>query len=216
MKIVLFDMNEQITEAWAREFDTMLGDNVRVFHGKLEDVPAADCLVAAGNSFGIMDGGMDAAMALQFPDVVRNVQDAASTEFCGEIPVGQSVIVPTGDDTFRWMAYTPTMRFPRAIAPELVYDAFRAALLAVRKFNSEAMVEAINEAEDQGIDYDDMDVDLIESIACPGLGTNTGQVKPFTAAKMMRLAYESVIIKGAWSYKKWDDVEPWLKKLYAR
>jgi O-acetyl-ADP-ribose deacetylase (regulator of RNase III) len=215
VNIVLFDINEQICEAGSASSTDY--DNVTVFNGKLEDVPPTDCLVAAGNSFGIMDGGMDAAMAFQFPDVVQNVRDAIGSEFCGEMPVGQSVIVPTGDETVPWMAYTPTMRFPRPIAAELVYDSFRAALLEIKRFNRDQMVDALSEMDDDDDDADLAHVPMIESVACPGLGTNTGQVKPFTAAKMMRMAYESVIVRGSKPYEKWDgEAEEWLKKLYAR
>jgi O-acetyl-ADP-ribose deacetylase (regulator of RNase III) len=213
VKVVLFDINEQICDGWEREFKDY--EDVIVFNGPLEDIPAVDCLTAAGNGFGIMDGGMDAAMAFQFPDVVSNVRDGVSAEFYGEMPVGTSMIVPTGDETIPWLAYTPTMRFPRPITGEAVYDSFRAALLAVKRFNRDQMVEALNELDDDD-DLDDLEVPMIKSIASPGLGTNTGNVKPFLAAKMMRLAYESIIVKGPSPYEKWDDAEVWLKKLINR
>jgi O-acetyl-ADP-ribose deacetylase (regulator of RNase III) len=211
MKIVLFDINDQLCEAWEREFKDH--DDVSVFYGKLEDVPASDCLVAAGNSFGIMDGGLDHAMAVQFPDVVGNVRDGIETAYCGEIPVSHSLIVPTGDEFFPWMAYTPTMRFPRKIPAETVYDAMRGMLLAVRKFNMNELEEAAI-AEELG---EEREAAVIETIACPGMGTRSGGVGAFTGAKMMRMAYESIIVRGPTSYgDKWDGVEDHLKKLYDR
>jgi O-acetyl-ADP-ribose deacetylase (regulator of RNase III) len=214
MKVVLFAINEQVVEGWGREFHPY-GHDVTIVNAPLEDVPACDCLVAAGNGFGIMDGGLDAAMALQFPDVVQNVRDGVATEFYGEMPVGQAMIVPTGDEIFRWLAYTPTMRFPRPIAAELVYDATRAALIEINRFNRDQMVKALDELGEDD-DMDSIDPPLITSVAIPALGAHTGEVKPFAVAKMMRLAYESIAVKGTGAYEKWDDAEAWLKKLYGR
>lgn len=211
MQLLLWDMNSQLCDAWTKEFSDLR--DVSVHNVKLEDAPAADCIVAAGNSFGIMDGGLDAAMAYQFPDVVANIGEGIAAEFYGEIPVGQSLIVPTGDETFPWLCYTPTMRFPRKIAPELVYDAMRGMLMTVMHFNENAIQEQMI-AEERG----DEPPDLVEirSIACPGLGTLSGGVGAFTGAKMMRMAYESIFIKKHEPHRKWEEVEGWLAKMYGR
>jgi O-acetyl-ADP-ribose deacetylase (regulator of RNase III) len=208
MNIVLFTRDEQSANALKEQFEGI--DEVEVFHGELEDVPAANCLVAAGNSFGIMDGGLDAAMKTQFPDVQKNVQDAIASNFHGEIPVGQSLIVPSGDEIFPWFAYTPTMRFPRNIPAELVYDSMRGTLLAIKQFNMNSMSEAAI-ADQAGEDYEP---ELIESVAIPAFGTKTGGVGAFKAARMMRLAYESIYEYGESFYASWADVEAHLKKLY--
>lgn len=205
MKILLFDINEHLCEAWRKEFSAY--DNVDVHHGALETVPEADCIVAAGNSFGIMDGGLDAAMATQFPEAQKNVSDSIASNFVGELPVGRSVIVATGHSTFPLMAYTPTMRFPRPIAAEVVYDSMRAVLLAVREYNTETEIDSIE---------DDDEPQLIQSIAIPGLGTLSGGVGAFTGARMMRLGYESIYERRAQPYESWPEVEKHLKKLYER
>ena len=210
MQIHLFDMNEQLCEAWQKEFAGYA--DVTVHNVMLEDAPAADCLVAAGNGFGIMDGGLDAAMANQFPDVVLNVREGIAAEYKGEIPVGQALIVPTGDETFPWFCYTPTMRFPRKIPQETVYDSMRALLLAVIRFNENVIQERMIAEESGGTPPD---TEEIASIACPGLGTLSGGVGAFTGAKMMRMAYDSIYKHGE-AYEKWEDVEGWLKQLYGR
>lgn len=210
MQLLLFDMNPQLCEAWEKEFAGY--DAVTVHNVQLEDAPAADCLVAAGNSFGIMDGGLDAAMALQFPEVVANVREGIAADYKGEIPVGSSIIVPTGDETFPWMAYTPTMRFPRQIAAELVYDAMRGMLLTVTKWNEELANERMI-AEMTGEDQPSQTE--IVSIACPGLGTLSGGVGAFTGAKMMRMAWDT-IYENKHGGESWKEVEGFLSKLYGR
>jgi O-acetyl-ADP-ribose deacetylase (regulator of RNase III) len=211
MQLLLFDMNAQLCEAWEKEFADY--DTVTVHNVMLEDAPAADCLVAAGNSFGIMDGGLDAAMALQFPDVVANVHEGIVSDYKGELPVGSSIIVPTGDETFPWMAYTPTMRYPRKITAELVYDAMRGMLLAVIKWNEDLASEKMI-AEMTGEDAPARSE--IVSIACPGLGTLSGGVGAFTGAKMMRMAWDTIYGDEPHGGSDWRDIEGWLAKLYGR
>ena len=211
MKVVLFNPSEQLCEAWGKEFHPY-GHDVTIFQGKLEDVPQVDCLVAAGNSYGIMNGGLDAAIKLQFPDAQQNVKEAITADYCGEMPVGQSMIVPTYDDTFPWLAYTPTMRFPRNIPAETVYDCMRATLLAVRAWNVQSLTDAAY-AESEG---EDVEAKTIESIAIPGIGTGTGGVGAFKAAKMMRLGYESIYERDAEAYDEWDQVDQHLKTLYSK
>lgn len=211
MQLHLFDMNAQICEAWEKEFAGYSA--VDIHNVQLEDAPAADCLVAAGNSFGIMDGGLDAAMALQFPDVVSNVREIISSDYKGEIPVGCSAIVPTGDETFPWMAYTPTMRFPRKIAAELVYDSMRGMLLAVIKWNEDLANERMIAEETGGTPPSQSE---IVSIACPGLGTLSGGVGAFTGAKMMRMAWDTIYGENEHGGGDWKEVENFLAKLYGR
>jgi len=212
MKIVLFNQREQLCEAWGKEFHDY-GHEVTIFQGALEDVPQVDCLVCPGNSFGIMDDGLAAAIKLQFPDAQQNVREAITVDYCGEIPVGTSIIVPSNDETFPYMAYTPTMRFPRNITAETVYDCMRATLLAVRAHNV-AQVE--NEAI-ADLEGDEFNGSQIESIAIPGFGTGTtGGVGAFKAARMMRLGYESIYVHEAFEYEEWDQVDAYLNALYSK
>src|SRR5436305_2028392 len=70
--------------------------NVQVFQKKFEELPPHDCFVTAGNSFGIMTAGIDAAVVNYFgPDLMTSVQSRIRVEFLGEQPVGTAFIVPT-------------------------------------------------------------------------------------------------------------------------
>lgn len=210
MNLLLFTDQEQVIEAWEKEFHGY--DGVTVYQGALEDIPEADCLVTAGNSFGIMDGGLDAAVKLQFPDAATNVTEAIAANYLGEIPVGQAIIVPTNDEIFRYLGYVPTMRFPRNIPAEAVYDATRAILLEARKFNENELSEE-EIADELG---EQRETGLIESIALPSFGTRTGGVGAFKAAHMMRMAYDSIYERAPEVYGSWDAVEEHLKRLYQR
>lgn len=194
--LTLFDRKEQLVEAWHREFDDV--DTVVATKTALEDLDSHDLIVSAGNSFGLMDGGLDAAIAHMIPGIQDAVQERVASYYCGEMPVGTCMIVPTSDARFPYIAYTPTMRYPRMIAAELVYDSTRAFLLAVRQWNLE------HEAEP------------IETIACPGLGTATGGVGVFHAARVMRLAWNVVVERPPAFYLDWDEVADHLKDLYGK
>lgn len=209
LKLVLYTDDPLMHEAWVKEFADY-EEEVEIFLGNLEDVPPCDCLVAEGNSFGIMDSESDTEIRLQFADVEQNLREVVQSAFHGQIPVGQSVIVSTGDQVFRWLAYTPTRRFIRNIPAEVVYDATRATLLAIKDHNmSDFEEQAI--ADELGEEREDAP---IESIALPGFGLTAG-VGAFKAAKMMRLAAESVFGGEDEAYDSWDDVDVYLKKLYA-
>ena len=208
LRITLRTDDDFLREAWAKEFAVYDAD-VEVFFGALEDTPPCDCLVAEGNSFGIMESEADTEILLQFPDVQENLTDVIASAYHGEIPVGQSLIVPTGDQVFRWLAYTPSVRFPRNIPAELVYDCTRATLLAVEAhnmndFDQDAIADELGNLRESN---------PIESLALPGFGTTSG-VGAQKTAHLMRLAYESVFFKRD-SYASWEELDPYLKQIYG-
>jgi len=62
--------------------------NVRVIQGRFEDLGPHDCFVTAGNAFGLMTAGIDAAVVRYFGEgLVRRVQRCILDQFFGE-PVG--------------------------------------------------------------------------------------------------------------------------------
>jgi O-acetyl-ADP-ribose deacetylase (regulator of RNase III) len=126
--------------------------------------------------FGLMDGGVDAAITRFFGvQLMERVQRRILDEYRGEQPVGTSMLVETNHPEHRWLAHTPTMRAPMAIArTDNVYRAMWAMLLEVQRHNR---AEAVP----------------IRTVACPGLGTGTGQVPPGEAARQMSLAYRNFV-----------------------
>jgi O-acetyl-ADP-ribose deacetylase (regulator of RNase III) len=174
LQLILVDPKPALCACCERSFVGLR--NVTVVNGYFEKLPEFDCMVSAANSFGIMDGGVDAAIIAFFGrSLMQRVQQRILEEYLGEQPVGTSMIVETGDPQHPFVAHTPTMRTPMPIArTDHVYLAMWAMLLAVRSHNQTA---------DQPI----------RTIACPGLGTTTGRVPFEEAARQMALAYRNFV-----------------------
>lgn len=170
MKLILVDPNAHVCGAWEHEFGGL--GTVEVVNDRFENLPEFDCMVSAANSFGLMDGGVDLAIARYFgDDLVNRVQRWVIEEFRGEQPVGTSFIIETHHRKHPFLAHTPTMRVPMSISrTDNVYRAMWALLLAVHRHNRQ-------------------NTRAIRSIACPGLGTATGRVPATEAARQMALAY---------------------------
>jgi O-acetyl-ADP-ribose deacetylase (regulator of RNase III) len=166
MKITLFDKNPLLCRCWTEAFEGC--PDISISETSLEGLPAHDCLVTAGNSFGAMSGGIDLA--------VRNllgyaVQDHIQLEIMRLFPYG----MPVGDvlacnfeqcGRFNKLIYAPTMRTPS-----------RARLLDITYVVMVVLFTAT--------------VSGVESIAIPGLGTGCGEVPEEHAARAMRAGYDA-------------------------
>jgi O-acetyl-ADP-ribose deacetylase (regulator of RNase III) len=146
--------------------------NVRVIQGQFEDLEPHDCFVTAGNAFGLMTAGIDAAVVRRFGEsLLARVQQHIMDQFFGEQPVGTAFIVPTDDPLLPFLAHAPTMRVPGNIeGTDKVYAATWAALLAIQAHNQTAARQ-------------------IEVIAFPAMGTGFGGVPFGEAARQMAVAY---------------------------
>lgn len=155
LKLVLVDPIAELCNEWRLRFEGM--PDVEVVNGSFENLAEYDCMVSAGNSSGLMDGGVDGAIPRYFGlDLMNRVQTHIIQQYRGEQPIGTSFITPQHP----FLAHTPTMRVPMAIATtDNVYQAMWAMLLAVWHHN---------QSQQQ----------TISTIACPDLRTATGQV-PF-------------------------------------
>ena len=169
-KLILVDPIADLCRAWEKQFEDL--PDVSIVAGRFEELPGFDCIVSPANSFGLMDGGADAAISRFYGyDLQETVQCRILDEYLGEQPVGTSMIVETGLEAHPYLAHTPTMRVPMKIArTDNVYRAMCAMLIAVRRHNRTA---------DRRIGV----------VACPGLGTRTGQVPLGEAAYQMAIAY---------------------------
>ncbi len=174
MKLILVAPNPLLSNAFQENFHYL--PNVEIINNYFEAVPEYDCLVSPANSFGLMDGGIDAAIIKYFGDSLMTlVQQKILDEYLGEQPVGTSMIVETGHPQHPFLAHTPTMRVPMSIAgTDIPYVAMWAMLLAIRRHN--------RQQEQQ-----------IRTVVCPGLGTGIGQVSYQEAARQMALAYDHFV-----------------------
>ena len=171
MRLILADRGKEMCDVLRWEFKTH--PEVEVVHGRFEDLPCFDCVVTAGNSFGLMDAGVDLAVVRYFGrHVIEIIQKQILEDHLGEQPVGTCLIVSTGHAEHPFVAHAPTMRVPMNIqGTDHVYLALWAALTAVHRHNR-------------------TDPRKIFTLACPALGTGTGGMDPLEAAVQLRLAYE--------------------------
>lgn len=173
-ELILVDQNEALCEAWRKHFADL--PNVTIVRGKFQAVSKYDCIVSPANSFGLMDGGVDAAIIRVFgKKLMHDVQTYIMREHLGEQPVGTSFVIETGHVEHRWLAHTPTMRVPMNISrTDNVYKAMWALLGAVHHHNKDSSQK-------------------INSVVCTGLGTGAGRVSPHEAARQMSLAYRNYL-----------------------
>jgi O-acetyl-ADP-ribose deacetylase (regulator of RNase III) len=173
----LRDHNLALVEAWQASFaDT---PNVETSHGDIFGV-RADALISPANSFGDMTGGIDRAYAKRFgPALQQRLQSVILDRFGGEMPVGEAIVVETGDPGYAYLVCAPTMRVPLDVSGTVnAYLAFRAAIRAVVAHNAQATLGAGGRRP-------------IGTVACPGLRTATGNIPYPVCAKQMRSAYEA-------------------------
>ena len=171
LRLWLVHPEQAMCDAFSDRFGGL--PDVRVVRGRLQDLEPHDCFVTAGNAFGLMTAGIDAAAVAFFGDgLMRTVQDRIMDEFLGEQPVGTAFVVPTGKTGYPYLAHAPTMRVPGSIAgTDKVYGATWAALLAVYQRNVKRPAEAIG------------------TVAMPAMGTGFGGVPFDEAARQMAAAY---------------------------
>jgi O-acetyl-ADP-ribose deacetylase (regulator of RNase III) len=189
--IHLRDLGKPLVDAWNREFAgtssvrVSAGDIFTTKPGQIDESDPidikADAIVSPANSFGFMDGGIDAVYTYQFgAGLQERLQAIIEHDFGGELPVGSAVIVPTMHADIPWCISAPTMRVPRNVADTVnAYLAFRAALRAVLVHNASGLPR-------------------INSVLCPGLGTAVGQMPVARCARQMRCAWDRVLGPSRW------------------
>ena len=134
---------------------------------------------------------MELAISKHFGfELMTSIQQEIIEKWCGEQPVGTSLIVPIFPSRYcnnykeenknknkcKWLAHTPTMRGPEDIkGTDHPYVAMWAALIAIHQHNKLTL-----NVESQ-----------IRSVACVGLGCGIGNVTPESCAKQMALAWQN-------------------------
>ena len=114
LQLWLVHPDEKACDAFRRRFAGM--PRVRVIRATYPDLDPHDCFVTAGNSFGIMSAGIDAAVVRFFgPEIMRRVQSRIHDRFLGEQPIGTAFLVETGNSQYPFVCHAPTMRVPGSI-----------------------------------------------------------------------------------------------------
>lgn len=201
----LRDLSVPLVEAWRRELagaasvTVSCGDIFSEREGMVgPDDPIdirADAVVSPANSFGLMDGGIDAVYTYVFGDGLQTrLREVIARDHGGELPVGTAAIVPTMRTEIPWCISAPTMRIPAFVGNTAnAYLAFRAALRAVLDHNARGMPR-------------------IRTVLSPGMATAVGRMPPTRAARQMRIAWERVVggqvaMPSSWPAAGADDDE---------
>jgi hypothetical protein len=88
LKLILVDPNVALCDAFRATFKDL--PNVEVFNGYFQHVPVFNCMVSAVNSFGLMDGGVDAAI-IEF--LGKRLCSTSKIGFCANI-LGSNPLAP--------------------------------------------------------------------------------------------------------------------------
>jgi O-acetyl-ADP-ribose deacetylase (regulator of RNase III) len=177
-ELVLCAVDEPLARAWLSVPATVDG-SIRVHRGSVLDV-TAEAVVSPANSLGWMRGGIDAVYARAFPGVEQNVRSAILALHGGELPIGEVVVVPTGEIAPAWLISAPTMRQAGERLPEDTVHPYLAARAVFLEWRDGRL--------EHGIDVRQ----AVDTIAMPGLGTGVGGVAPETCARQVAAAWEEV------------------------
>ena len=172
-KLYLIDSKPELCDKWRQVFSSY--PEVEVLTGDYFQ-QSADAIVSPANSFGIMDGGLDLAIRNELGfQVETDIQEVILNKYHGEMPIGSAEIINTNHNKWSFIIAAPTMRIPENIAFTLnAYNAFRAILIAIYRFNESQSKRPI------------------QSLVCSGLGTGIGSMEPVKCAAQMRAAYKLI------------------------
>jgi O-acetyl-ADP-ribose deacetylase (regulator of RNase III) len=169
----LCDLDEKLISAWKKSFEGV--SEVEAVAGNILET-SVDALVSPANCFGFMDGGIDRIYSERLGwGLQQRLREIIGRDWDGELPIGLALLIETSDKEIPYLISAPTMRAPVNVSATLnAYLAFRAVLRVVERHNQQYPGS-------------------IKSVACPGLGTGTGEMSAYVCAKQMREAYSEVI-----------------------
>jgi O-acetyl-ADP-ribose deacetylase (regulator of RNase III) len=104
----------------------------------------------------------------------------------GELLVGQSILLETGDKTVPYLISAPTMRVPTNFNIDTSVNAYLAMKAILIRAKSEPK---------------------ITSVAVPGLCTGVGRMQPMIAARQMFIAYEEIVLGKKHEPKTFGDAQ---------
>lgn len=184
MHYLLIDQNSQMISAWNKYFSNI--ENVTILKGDITTVHV-DAIVSPANSFGFMDGGVDNAISLRLGwDLQVELQKKIKELPEGELLVGKSLILETGDEFIPYLISSPTMRVPMSfnIATSVnAYLAMKSTLIAARNHPK------------------------IEYVSITGFCTGVGRMSFEMAAHQMYQAYKEIELEEKMNFKTFGDAQ---------
>ncbi|RUS32047.1 hypothetical protein BC938DRAFT_476387 [Jimgerdemannia flammicorona] len=184
----------------------------------------AEAIVSLSNSFGLMDGGVDANISDYYggaDKLITHVQRRLEADWSGQQNPGTCTIVDlqdllvgsgttraAGQHYPRYLLHTPIMRLPKHIDPstDLIYRCVWAILSAVRRHNSPHNLLTPSGAQHPA---------RINSLIMLGMGTGAGELPEETCARQMALACKHFVEAPSNGNPEEDSIEP-MKNGYAK
>ncbi|MCA9713802.1 MAG: macro domain-containing protein [Myxococcales bacterium] len=199
LTIILTSITDDLASAWR----SVCGDlpRVEVHHGDIFKT-APDAVVSPANSFGFMDGGIDAVYTRVFgPGVQERLQRRIRERHFGELLVGAADIVETEHAEIPYVIAAPTMRVPMRLPDDTVnpYLAARAALILIAAGRL-----------DDGTPVRER----VKRVAFPGLATGVGRVPAEICAKQVRAAIEDITLGQRRFPDTWKDAQTRHQQLF--
>lgn len=165
-----------LLELWLVDADPDVAAALRVAFADCEGVSVAcddilalaeNTIVSPANGQGFMDGGLDGQYAAYFgPALQAEVQRRIAMRPDGMLPVGASLLVPTGHVRIPFMIIAPTMPGPGTVDAKNAFFAMAAILNVASQHR-----------------------DVVTKVYCPGLATGIGGVRADSAAGEMANAW---------------------------
>lgn len=126
LKITLFDVNAKLCREWGRAFQGF--QNIDIKNVQLDNLESHDLLITAGNSYGLMGGGIDYYVNKMCKFKVEPLVREQIENYWGKLPIGKFVAVDIDKLTkskFKVLIYAPTMERPSLIPPDNIYRCFK-------------------------------------------------------------------------------------------
>jgi O-acetyl-ADP-ribose deacetylase (regulator of RNase III) len=203
LRLVLAAVEPPLADAWER----FCGDLafVTVHRGSILDV-ACDAVVSPANSFGYMDGGIDARYMDFFGEHIQlRVRRQIYDHHAGELLVGAADIVETGHPDIPFLIAAPTMRVPMVLRESVnAYLAARAVFLLVQRGHFTS-----------GRDAGEPIAERVRVLAMPGLGTGVGRIGFSTCAAQVRAAIDDILLGGYEMPHSWAEASERHQLLYT-
>ena len=109
--LTIIDRNRDVFRALENKFNDQF--NVTVLRGDISQIPNVDCLVVPGNSFGIMNYGVEKTIRLLVNDATPRIRTIINSIHYGEQPVGTCILVEEFlNPKYKFIAHVPTMSYP--------------------------------------------------------------------------------------------------------
>jgi O-acetyl-ADP-ribose deacetylase (regulator of RNase III) len=203
MEIILCSVEESLAMAWEKFCGNV--NNVKIHRGSILDVEC-DAVVSPANSFGFMDGGID-ALYLDFfgREIQMIVRRQIYDHHSGEIIVGTADIVETKHERIPFLVIAPTMRVPMVLHNSVnAYLAARAVILLIMKGHF-----LVGTHRGKAIS------DYVQRIAIPGLGTGVGKIGYNTCAHQVRVAINETLMGQYKMPQSWAEASECHQLLYT-